>query len=128
MHVPQGRVRLARREQGHRHGVEDIGIVGSHVERAAKQVHGLVEALLSNEDAREIDPVAHAVRPRLERFPEELLGFPQAIRAHGGRAGLQQWADLTYEADATFTFGTTEVQGTATVHVRDGRMLRDVLS
>jgi hypothetical protein len=47
-----------------------------------------------------------------------------AIAAHGGEAGLRQWASLTCAGKSTFFFGANEAPGTFRLHVRDGRMVR----
>lgn len=47
-----------------------------------------------------------------------------AIEAHGGQAALAHWSDAVYEGRAVFTFGPSEISGSATVRVLGGKMLR----
>ncbi|GEM_PF-3863819 len=48
----------------------------------------------------------------------------KSIQAHGGAGALQQWNDLYAEGRTISYYGTTEMRGTSSITIHDGRMMR----
>ena len=60
--------------------------------------------------------------PQEQQDPATLVA--DAIEAHGGTAALEQWSNLIYSGELTVFFGPSEISGSGTISIRDGKWFK----